>query len=74
MPRHTHDDEEGGLCGNCSGSGEGPADGTLCRVCRGSGAAQIEDDGPDPDAERDARAEEQAIEELEAAQDAKENR
>ena len=56
MIRRTHDAEEG-LCSNCSGSGEGRADGTVCRVCRGSGAAQIEDDGPDPDTERELRDE-----------------
>ncbi len=56
MRRYTHDDEEG-LCSNCSGSGEGMADGTVCRVCHGSGAAQVEDDGPDPDTERELRDE-----------------
>jgi DnaJ-class molecular chaperone len=43
MKRHTHDDDEA-LCPNCSGSGEGMADGTRCRVCKGSGAAQVENE------------------------------
>ena len=43
MKRHTHDDDDD-LCPNCSGSGEGCADGTRCRVCHGSGCAQVEDD------------------------------
>lgn len=30
------------ICDNCSGSGEGIADGTVCRVCWGSGIAKSE--------------------------------
>lgn len=31
------EEEEGGICSACNGSGEGYADGTICRVCRGMG-------------------------------------
>jgi DnaJ-class molecular chaperone len=31
------DEEPSGICGNCNGSGEGYADGTICTACRGMG-------------------------------------
>ena len=32
--------EDPGLCGHCSGSGEGMHDGSRCMYCRGSGSAE----------------------------------
>ena len=39
-PRKYPTTEDPSLCPNCSGSGEGCADGTTCRVCHGSGEAR----------------------------------
>ena len=47
--KHTQDNQDGDMCGNCSGTGEGCADGTVCLVCRGSGLAQVDADEPDQD-------------------------
>ena len=41
--------DDPGFCPNCSGSGEGPADGTTCRVCHGSGVAKPDDDNDEED-------------------------
>jgi RecJ-like exonuclease len=49
-----HTDERDPLmdCPRCSGSGEGPADGTRCRTCKGTGLVvnpaakdDVDDDG-----------------------------
>ena len=34
------EEEIGGICSGCSGSGEGPADGTRCQTCGGSGSTK----------------------------------
>ena len=33
----NEDEDEGCLCADCNGSGEGQHDGTVCRSCKGSG-------------------------------------
>lgn len=48
----TDDEEEFGLCGQCSGSGEGMYDGSVCRVCKGSGVIDNREQ-EDPDDQRD---------------------
>ena len=51
---------EGGICSACSGSGEGPADGTKCSTCGGSGDSDHhwgrKSHERDPDDERDSWA------------------
>lgn len=37
MTAQPDDDDDGSICPNCAGSGEGMADGTICRTCGGSG-------------------------------------
>ena len=33
----SDEDEDGGFCGACNGSGEGMYDGSTCQTCGGSG-------------------------------------
>ncbi len=33
------EDDEPGICSNCSGSGEGMHDGTTCYICKGKGVS-----------------------------------
>lgn len=46
------EEDEGGYCRSCSGSGEGRYDGSSCSTCGGSGEERGErdpDDFPEPD-------------------------
>jgi len=40
--KECEDGYQDSICGNCSGSGEGMADGTTCRECKGRGEFRVE--------------------------------
>ena len=46
------DDEEGGYCPQCSGSGEGMYDGSRCLACGGSGEVSSGPNREDYEAEK----------------------
>jgi DnaJ-class molecular chaperone len=52
----------GWTCGQCSGSGEGMADGTTCRECKGSGFIKR---GPDREMEFEVRWDQDDLKDLE---------